>query len=67
MRRGLFALALTLCACVSARADPIADFYRGRSINWILSAGAGGGYASYAQAFAPYFAAHIPGNPNIVI
>ena len=66
-KRSLFALALALFACVSARADPVADFYRGRSINWILSAGAGGGYASYAQAFAPYFAAHIPGNPNIVI
>jgi tripartite-type tricarboxylate transporter receptor subunit TctC len=50
-----------------AHADPVADFYRGRTISWILSAGAGGGYASYAQAFAPYFSAHIPGKPNIVI
>jgi tripartite-type tricarboxylate transporter receptor subunit TctC len=50
-----------------ALADPIADFYRNRPINWILSAGAGGGYASYAHAFAPYLSAHIPGNPNIVI
>jgi tripartite-type tricarboxylate transporter receptor subunit TctC len=32
----------------------------------ILSAGAGGGYASYAQAFAPFFTKHIPGNPLIV-
>jgi len=67
MRRALATLTLALCLCAGARADPIADFYRGRSISWILSAGAGGGYASYAQAFAPYFAAHIPGNPNIVI
>jgi tripartite-type tricarboxylate transporter receptor subunit TctC len=27
-----------------AAADPVADFYRGKSINLILSAGAGGGY-----------------------
>jgi len=54
-------------AADSTAADPIADFYKGRSIAWILSAGAGGGYASYAQAFAPYFSAHIPGNPNIII
>jgi tripartite-type tricarboxylate transporter receptor subunit TctC len=67
MRRKLATLALALCVCSGARADPIADFYRGRSISLILSAGAGGGYASYAQAFAPYFSAHIPGNPNIVI
>jgi tripartite-type tricarboxylate transporter receptor subunit TctC len=48
-------------------ADEIADFYKGKSINWILSAGAGGGYASYAHTFAPFFSKHIPGNPNIVI
>ncbi len=67
----LIRIALTVAAVlglhVCARADPIEDFYRGRSITWILSAGAGGGYASYAQAFAPYFSAHIPGNPPIII
>jgi tripartite-type tricarboxylate transporter receptor subunit TctC len=67
MRWPLLTVALALCLGSAAHADPIADFYKGRSISWILSAGAGGGYASYAQAFAPYFSAHIPGNPNIVI
>jgi tripartite-type tricarboxylate transporter receptor subunit TctC len=43
------------------------DFYRGRQISWILSADVGGGYASYARAFAPFFAEHIPGKPTIVI
>jgi tripartite-type tricarboxylate transporter receptor subunit TctC len=54
-------------APMAAWSDPIEDFYKGRQIFWILSAGAGGGYASYAQAFAPYFSAHIPGKPSIVI
>lgn len=67
MRWGLGTLAIVLCLDSAAHADPIADFYRGRSISLILSAGAGGGYASYAQAFAPYLSAHIPGNPNIII
>jgi tripartite-type tricarboxylate transporter receptor subunit TctC len=44
-----------------------ADFYAGKQIQWVLSAGAGGGYATYAQAFAPYFSAHIPGKPTIVV
>jgi tripartite-type tricarboxylate transporter receptor subunit TctC len=52
---------------IPLRADPIADFYKGKQINWILSAGAGGGYSSYAHVFAPYFGAHIPGKPNIVV
>jgi tripartite-type tricarboxylate transporter receptor subunit TctC len=64
-------LAAPLAALVllpgAVSADPVADFYKGRSINWILSAGAGGGYASYAHAFAPFLSAHIPGKPNIVI
>src|SRR5215207_9394140 len=60
------ALAAQLGGC-AARADPVAGFYRGRQINLILSADAGGGYASYANAFAPYFANHIPGRPQIVI
>jgi tripartite-type tricarboxylate transporter receptor subunit TctC len=61
---GMLALAL---AASAAAADPVADFYKGKQINWILSAGAGGGYAAYALAFAPYFSAHIPGNPHIVV
>ncbi|MGH7247934.1 MAG: Bug family tripartite tricarboxylate transporter substrate binding protein, partial [Pseudomonadota bacterium] len=61
------ALALVLFLCTVARADPVADYYRGRSISLILSAGPGGGYAAYARAFAPYFSAHIPGRPDIVI
>jgi tripartite-type tricarboxylate transporter receptor subunit TctC len=54
-------LALTL---TPAAAD---EFYKGRQISWILSADVGGGYASYARAFAPYFAAHLPGKPSIVV
>jgi tripartite-type tricarboxylate transporter receptor subunit TctC len=61
---GLLAFAL---GAGTADADPIADFYKGKQINWILSAGAGGGYSAYALAFAPHFAAHIPGNPHIVV
>jgi tripartite-type tricarboxylate transporter receptor subunit TctC len=67
MRAAVIALASALLIQPVARADPIADFYKGRTISWILSAGPGGGYSSYALAFAPYFSAHIPGNPNIVV
>jgi tripartite-type tricarboxylate transporter receptor subunit TctC len=59
-------LALALAPSI-ATADPIADFYKGKQINWILSAGAGGGYSAYALAFAPYFSQHIPGKPHIVV
>jgi len=51
----------------AALADALADFYKGKSINWILSAGAGGGYSEYAHVFAPHFSAHIPGKPSILV
>src|SRR5205085_7329072 len=51
----------------AAIADPVSDFYKDRPITMILSADAGGGYASYANAFAPYLSAHIPGKPKIVV
>src|SRR5262249_20806214 len=67
MRRAVVVSALTLAALPPAVASADEDFYRGRQIALILSADVGGGYASYARAFTPFFAKHIPGNPNIVI
>lgn len=63
----LAGVAMLALGAGAAAADPIAEFYKGKAINWILSAGAGGGYASYAHTFAPFLSKHIPGNPNIVI
>jgi tripartite-type tricarboxylate transporter receptor subunit TctC len=63
----LSALAILVLGRGAASADPIEDFYKGRQINWILSAGAGGGYSSYAHVFASFLSAHIPGKPNIVV
>ena len=56
-----------LLAASPARPDAVADFYKGKQISLVLSAGAGGGYSSYAYAFAPFLSKHIPGNPNIVV
>jgi tripartite-type tricarboxylate transporter receptor subunit TctC len=56
-----------LTAITAAAAESVEDFYKGKIVNLILSAGVGGGYASYAQAFAPYLSGYIPGHPPIVI
>src|SRR6185369_16111740 len=50
-----------------SRAATAEDFYKNKQMIMIMSADAGGGYASYANAFAPYLSAHIPGRPRIVI
>src|SRR5438045_2331881 len=63
----LAALALALPFLIpAARADDIADFYRGKELRLIVSASIGGGYDIYARAVARHLGAHIPGNPTIV-
>jgi tripartite-type tricarboxylate transporter receptor subunit TctC len=54
-----------LCA-LSARADPVEDFYRGRDITLIIASGVAGGYDTYARVFARHFAEHVPGRPAII-
>jgi tripartite-type tricarboxylate transporter receptor subunit TctC len=50
-----------------ALAESAGAFYQSKNITWIISAGAGGGYSSYARLFAPHYQKHIPGQPKIVI
>lgn len=49
-----------------AAADPVAEFYAGKTVNLIISTGAGGGLDASARLVARYMAAHIPGKPTIV-
>jgi len=63
----LWACVMLLLAPVPAKADPVGDFYRGKTITLLVGFPPGGGYDLYARIFAPYFTRHIPGNPTIVI
>ena len=49
-----------------ARADAVADFYKGKSISLIIGYGAGGGYDTYSRVLARHLGNHIPGNPSVV-
>jgi tripartite-type tricarboxylate transporter receptor subunit TctC len=51
----------------AARADAIADFYKGKELSFVVASGAGGGYDVYTRVFARTFNTHIPGHPNIVV
>jgi tripartite-type tricarboxylate transporter receptor subunit TctC len=50
-----------------AVADEVEDFYRGKTIYFIVSTGPGGGYDIYARPLAQFMSKHIPGHPNIVV
>jgi tripartite-type tricarboxylate transporter receptor subunit TctC len=49
------------------RADPVADFYKGKTVNIIVGFGPGGGYDEYARVLARYFGRHIPGKPSVIV
>ena len=50
-----------------ARAQAVADFYRGRNVTLIVGYSAGGGYDTYSRILARHLGKHIPGNPAIVV
>lgn len=43
------------------------DFYLGKTITIMVGYAAGGGYDSYARAFARHLGKHIPGHPNVIV
>ena len=59
-------LALALAHIPSARAQSVADFYRGKSIDLDIGYSVGGGYDLYARLIARRLGGHIPGNPTVV-
>ena len=65
--RLILSVIVVLAASAAHAADPVADFYRGKSITLYVGFPPGGGYDLYARVFAPHFTRHIPGNPPIVI
>ncbi|MDO9441075.1 MAG: tripartite tricarboxylate transporter substrate-binding protein [Beijerinckiaceae bacterium] len=64
-RRLCAALLLTLTA-LPAYADPVEDFYKGRTITMIIGLGEGGGYDLSARLVAQHLSQFIPGKPTIV-
>src|SRR5271163_4944708 len=49
-----------------ASADPVADFYRGKTISVLIGVGAGGEYDTIARLVARYIGRYIPGHPSLV-
>jgi tripartite-type tricarboxylate transporter receptor subunit TctC len=63
---GLLLAALAALAAASARAQSVADFYRGKTVNVLIGVGVGGEYDLQARLVARHLGKHIPGNPSVV-
>ena len=68
MWKRLVAIAAALCVPMHlARADAVADFYKGKTVQLVLGYGPGGGYDVYARLVARYLGKYIPGAPAVVV
>jgi tripartite-type tricarboxylate transporter receptor subunit TctC len=63
----LFGAALALALSAAAQAEPVEDFYRGKTIELLIGGAAGGGYDLAGRTVANHIGRHIPGNPAIVV
>src|SRR5262249_45323916 len=66
--RALLALLLLLPVAAPTRAqDDVAAFFKGKTIRLIVGIGVGSGYDINARLLARHMAAHIPGQPTIIV
>lgn len=65
-RTALIAACLALQALGPAVADEGPAFYKGRSVTYIISAGAGGGYDMYGRLVAEFMQRNLPGSTFVV-
>jgi tripartite-type tricarboxylate transporter receptor subunit TctC len=62
------AWAAGILAANAAGAEPIEEFYRGKTITMVVGTGVGAGAVSaYPMALAPVIRKYIPGHPNLVV
>jgi tripartite-type tricarboxylate transporter receptor subunit TctC len=61
------AAALIVATATTAHADAVADFYRGKTMTFMVGAEEGGPYVTYARALIEHMQRRIPGKPNIIV
>jgi tripartite-type tricarboxylate transporter receptor subunit TctC len=62
----LAASAALLISASPAHANPVADFYRGKTLRMLIGYGPGGGYDMYGRLVAEFLPRHLPGNPTMI-
>src|SRR5690348_3031262 len=60
------AAAATLTIAASAEAQTGADFYKGKTVTYIVATAAGGGYDVYGRLVTEYMQKYLPGSTFVV-
>ena len=64
--RGVLLTVLLLASAECATAEPVANFYRGRTVTVLIAVSAGGEYDLHGRLIARYIGRYIPGAPTVV-
>ena len=67
LRVSLAAVVIIAAALIPAGAQPVADFYAGKTVRILVGFGPGGGYDLYARTLARHLGRHVPGEPAVVV
>jgi tripartite-type tricarboxylate transporter receptor subunit TctC len=65
---GLFLLPVFMSASLlTVFAASVEDFYKGKTIHFVVGGSAGGGYDTYTRLIARHFTQYVPGKPSTVV
>src|SRR5215203_5531433 len=53
-------------SAVPVQAEPIEEFYLGKTLRMLIGYGPGGGYDIYGRLVAEFLPRHLPGKPTII-
>jgi tripartite-type tricarboxylate transporter receptor subunit TctC len=59
--------AMLLALAGPIQAQPVEEFYRGKTVTILVGFTAGGGYDVYARLLGRHVGRHVPGNPSVVV
>ena len=58
---------VALLAAGGALADPVADFYKGRTVTIVVGYSPAASYDLYSRLLSRHIGRHLPGNPNVIV
>jgi tripartite-type tricarboxylate transporter receptor subunit TctC len=67
MNKVVLTLIALWAAALPARAEDVADFYKGKTVRIVVGVGVGSGYDINARALARHLPTHLPGHPNVIV
>ncbi|MDA1323856.1 MAG: tripartite tricarboxylate transporter substrate-binding protein [Proteobacteria bacterium] len=67
IKTAVFVIAMALAPVGAAAADPVADFYTGKTVKFIVGGSAAGGFTLLARVVGRNRGKYVPGSPTMIV